>query len=57
MLLAISLMGVIDGSAQGVIEKGKLYHIYASGNKENVLTEKKNNAVWLTDLEEKNAAQ
>ena len=57
LLLAVSLLGVIDGSAQAAFEKGKLYHIYANGNKENVLTEKKDNAVWLTDLEEKNAAQ
>ena len=47
----------LGANAQVQFEQGKLYHIYAAGNKENVVYEKKDNAVGLTDFEDKNAAQ
>lgn len=56
-LAIMALFVAISGSAQTTFIKGKLYHIFASGDKGNVVTEKKDNAVSLADLEDKNAAQ
>lgn len=47
----------ISAIAQTTFEKGKLYHIYASGNKGNVVYEMKDKEVGLTDYEKENAAQ
>ena len=41
----------ISAIAQTTFEKGKLYHIYASGNKGNVVYEMKDKEVGLTDYE------
>ena len=57
VLALVALFGAVNGFAQTTFEKGKLYHIYTSGNKDNVVTEKPNNTVGLTDYEEMNAAQ
>ncbi|MBQ8365717.1 MAG: DUF4981 domain-containing protein [Bacteroidaceae bacterium] len=43
--------------AQVHFDKGKLYHVYTQGKKNNVVTEKKGNKVGTTDYEERNAAQ
>ena len=56
-LMLMALVCAAGANAQALFEKGKLYHIYASGDKENVVYEKKNNAVGLTDFEKGNAAQ
>ena len=56
-LCTAALFCTLGSFAQGTFEKGKLYHIYASGDKGNVVYEMKNNAVGLSDYEEKNAAQ
>ena len=55
--MLMALVCAAGANAQALFEKGKLYHIYASGDKENVVYEKKNNAVGLTDFEKGNAAQ
>ena len=47
----------ISAIAQTTFEKGKLYHIYASGNSGNVVSENEESGVALTDYEKKNAAQ
>ena len=52
-----ALMCAAGGLAQETFEKGKLYHIYASGNKDNVVYEKQDNGVGLANYEEKNVAQ
>ena len=57
VLTFIAFFCAMSGFSQVTFEKGKLYHIYASGNKENVVYEKKDNAVGLTDFEDANAAQ
>lgn len=58
MLLAIvALFATIGSFAQVQFEKGKLYHIYTQGKKNNVVYEKKGNTVGTTDYEERNAAQ
>ena len=57
VLAIIALFCVMGSSAQVTFEKGKLYNIYATGNKDNIVSEGKNNTVWLTDLEKGNAAQ
>lgn len=44
-------------SAQVTFEKGKLYHIFSSDKRNNVVYEQKNNEVGITELEEQNAAQ
>ena len=56
-LAALFVLFAISGAAQVQFEKGKLYHIYTQGKKQNVVTEKKGNAVGTTDYEERNAAQ
>ena len=56
-LMLMALVCAAGANAQALFEKGKLYHIYASGDKDNVVYEKKNNAVGLTDFEKGNAAQ
>ena len=56
-LAALFVLFAIGGAAQVQFEKGKLYHIYTQGKKQNVVTEKKGNAVGTTDYEERNAAQ
>ena len=57
-LFAITALMCFAGtSAQVAFEKGKLYHIYANGNKDNVVYEMKDKAVGLTDFEKDNAAQ
>ena len=56
-LAIMALFVAISGFAQTTFVKGKLYHIFASGDKGNVVTEKKDNAVSLIDLEDKNSAQ
>ena len=53
----MALMCFAGTSAQVAFEKGKLYHIYANGNKDNVVYEMKDKAVGLTDFEKDNAAQ
>ena len=53
----VAIMCFASAFAQATFEKGKLYHIYANGNKDNVVYEMKDNAVGLTDLEKGNAAQ
>ena len=57
LLAIVALMCFAGAFAQVTFEKGKLYHIYANGNKENVVYEMKDNAVGLTDFEKDNAAQ
>ena len=57
LLAVVALMCFAGAFAQVTFEKGKLYHIYANGNKENVVYEMKDNAVGLTDFEKDNAAQ
>ena len=53
----VALMCAVGSSAQDTFEKGKLYHILATGNKGNVVYENDNKAVGLADYQEKNAAQ
>ncbi len=57
LFFAVAAIYAIAGIAQTTFEKGKLYHIYAYGNKGNVVYEMKDNAVGLTDFEKDNAAQ
>ena len=57
LLAVVALMCFAGAFAQVTFEKGKLYHIYANGNKENVVYEMKDNVVGLTDFEKDNAAQ
>ena len=47
----------VCASAQATFEKGKLYHIYTTGNNNNVVYEMKDNKVGVTDFEKENAAQ
>ena len=56
-LTLVALFIAIGSFAQTTFVKGKLYHIYASGDKGNVVTEKKDNSVVLKDLEKGNTAQ
>ena len=56
-LAVVALLSLASAFAQATFEKGKLYHIYAFGNKGNVVYEMKDNAVGLTDFEKDNAAQ
>ena len=56
-LAIVALLSFAGVYAQDAFEKGKLYHIYANGNKENVVYEMKDKAVGLTDFEKDNAAQ
>ncbi len=53
----LALVCTAGANAQVLFEKGKLYHLFAAGNKGNVVYEKKDKAVGLTDFEEGNAAQ
>ena len=53
----VAFVAILGSYAQAQFEKGKLYHIYAQGKKQNVVYEKKGNAVGTTDYEERNAAQ
>ncbi len=58
--LVLSLLTIFFAAgsiAQTQFAKGKLYHIYASGNKENVVYEKENNAVGLADFDKDDTAQ
>ncbi len=57
VFVLLALVYVTGTNAQALFEKGKLYHLLASGDKGNVVYEMKDNAVGLTDYEEKNAAQ
>ena len=57
MLTLAALFIATSSFAQTTFAKGKLYHVYASGDKENVVTEVKDNAVSLTDYEKGNTAQ
>ena len=58
MLLAIvALFATMGSFAQVQFDKGKLYHVYTQGKKNNVVTEKKGNKAGTTDYEERNAAQ
>ena len=57
MLTAFALMCVLGSFAQVTFEKGKIYHIYASGNKENIVSEQQNKSVGLENLENKKTAQ
>ena len=57
VLTLLSILCIASGFAQVTFEKGKLYHLYATGDKDNVVYEKKDKAVGLTDLEDGNAAQ
>ena len=57
VLTLLSILCITSGFAQTTFEKGKLYHLYATGDKDNVVYEKKDKAVGLTDLEDGNAAQ
>ena len=57
VLSAVALFCFVAGFAQEAFEKGKLYHLYAYGNKGNVVYEMKDKAVGLTDFEKDNAAQ
>ena len=57
VLTLLSILCITSGFAQATFEKGKLYHLYATGDKDNVVYEKKDKAVGLTDLEDGNAAQ
>jgi hypothetical protein len=43
----MALMCFAGTSAQVAFEKGKLYHIYANGNKDNVVYEMKDKAVGV----------
>jgi beta-galactosidase len=56
-LMLMALVCVAGTNAQALFEKGKLYHLYAAGKSGNVVYEKQNKAVGLTDFEEGNAAQ
>ena len=57
-LLAVAAIMCFAGAfAQVTFEKGKLYHIYANGNKDNIVCEMENNAVGLTNFEKDNTAQ
>ncbi|MBR3884642.1 MAG: DUF4981 domain-containing protein [Bacteroidaceae bacterium] len=53
----IAIFFVATGFAQDTFVKGKLYHIYSSGKSNNVVCEKADNAVGLSDFEKGNAAQ
>ena len=53
----IALFCVMTSFAQTTFEKGKLYHIYTTGDKANIVYEKEGKAVGLSDLEDKNASQ
>ena len=57
VLTLIALICATGVNAQALFEKGKLYHLYAAGNKGNVVYEKKDKTVGLADLEDGNAAQ
>ena len=57
LLTVVALLSFAGAFAQATFEKGKLYHIYANGNKDNVVYEMKDNMVGLTDFEKDNAAQ
>ena len=56
-LMLTALVCAAGVNAQAVFEKGKLYHLFAAGNKGNVVTEKSGKAIGLTDLEDGNTAQ
>ncbi len=56
-LAIVALLSFAGVYAQDAFEKGKLYHIYANGNKDNVVYEMKDKAVGLTDFEKDNTAQ
>ena len=57
MLTLMAMFVTTSAIAQATFEQGKLYHIYASGDKDNVVTEQKDNAIVLTDYEKGAAAQ
>ena len=56
-LAVVALISFAGALAQTTFEKGKLYHIFANGSKDNVVYEMKDKAVGLTDFEKDNAAQ
>ena len=53
----VALVCFVSGFAQATLEKGKLYHIFATGNKGNVVYEKEDKAVALTDFKKDDTAQ
>ncbi|MBQ8336128.1 MAG: DUF4981 domain-containing protein [Bacteroidaceae bacterium] len=55
--VALALFSILGTTAQVMPEKGKLYHIFASGNKNNVVFEKEGNAVGLGNFDKDNTAQ
>ena len=55
MLLA--LVCAAGANAQALFEKGKLYHLFAAGAKENVVSEKSGKAVGLRDFKDGDATQ
>ena len=57
LLAVVAIIATVSSFAQAQFEKGKLYHIFAQGKKQNIVYEKKGNAVGTTDYEERNAAQ
>ena len=55
--VAMALVCFASSFAQAALEKGKLYHIYATGNKENVVYEKGDKAVGLANFKKDDTAQ
>ena len=56
-LAVVALASFACAFAQTTFEKGKLYHIYAYGTKENVVYEMEDKAIGLTNFEKDNTAQ
>ena len=56
-LAVVALVSFACAFAQTTFEKGKLYHIYAYGTKENVVYEMEDKAIGLTNFEKDNTAQ
>lgn len=56
-LVVVMAFAATTAMAQATFEKGKLYHIFSSDKKGNVVCEQKNNEVGTTDLEKQNTAQ
>ena len=55
--VVMALVCFASSFAQAALEKGKLYHIYATGNKENVVYEKGEKAVGLANFKKDDTAQ
>ena len=57
VLGSLALFCTVGSIAQTTFEKGKLYHIYAAGDKNNIVCEKEGKSVGLSDFEDKNTTQ